>query len=228
MSDSHPIALVTGGSRGLGRSTVLSLAGRGVDSIFTYLSNKEAADEVVRLAAEAGACAIALRLDTSDATSFPAFVPEVEAALAALGSDRLDYLVNNAGTGHHNAIAETTAAELDAVYNVHFKGVFLLTQALLPLLRDGGRIGGHNLPSFPFIVCAFIVLYAAWHIFAVLRPRARECTATATRRRARAHYHRALSSLVSAPAVACRPTTLRLTTTLRKRAMWRQRGAVKP
>ena len=134
------VAIVTGGSRGLGRSTVLSLARRGVDAIFTYHSNRAEAEKVVGLATEAGATAIALQLDTGDVASFDAFVERVRQALGELGAERFDYLVNNAGTSHHNGIETTTEAELDALYNVHFKGVFFLTQKLLPLIRDGGRI----------------------------------------------------------------------------------------
>ncbi|WP_417310047.1 SDR family NAD(P)-dependent oxidoreductase [Devosia sp.] len=136
----HHVALVTGGSRGLGRSTVLALAARGVDTIFTYVANRAAAEEVVQRVEQAGARTVALPLDTSDTNAFPAFVTAVQDALATLGRERIDYLVNNAGTSHHQSIAETTGDELDALYQVHFKGVFLLTQALLPLLRDGGRI----------------------------------------------------------------------------------------
>ena len=134
------IAIVTGGSRGLGRETVLSLAARAVDSIFTYNSNRAEAEKVAAEAASAGARAVFLQLDTGRVAGFDAFVRDVGAALAGLGADRFDYLVNNAGTSHHNAFAETTEEELDALYNVHFKGVFFLTQKLLPLLRDGGRI----------------------------------------------------------------------------------------
>jgi NAD(P)-dependent dehydrogenase (short-subunit alcohol dehydrogenase family) len=134
------IAIVTGGSRGLGRSAVLSLAGRGVDSIFTYHANRAEAEKVVGLVAAAGRKAVALQLDTGDARAFDPFVRSVRQALAGLNADRFDYLVNNAGISHHNAIEQTTEEELDRLYNVHFKGVFLLTQKLLPLLRDGGRI----------------------------------------------------------------------------------------
>ncbi len=134
------IAIVTGGSRGLGRSTVLNLAKRGVRSIFTYNSNRAEADKVVALVREADARAIALQLDTGKVATFDAFVGRVSEALKELGAERFDYLVNNAGTSHHNAIAQTTEAELDALYNVHFKGVFFLTQKLLPLINDGGRI----------------------------------------------------------------------------------------
>ncbi len=134
----HKIAVVTGGSRGLGRATVLALATRGVDSIFTYNSSEAEAAKVVDLVA--GARAVALQLDTGKTATFGAFAERLTAALAGLGASRFDYLVNNAGISHHNAFDSTTEAELDALYNVHFKGVFFLTQALLPLINDGGRI----------------------------------------------------------------------------------------
>jgi NAD(P)-dependent dehydrogenase (short-subunit alcohol dehydrogenase family) len=134
------IAIVTGGSRGLGRNTVLNLARRGVDTIFTWRANRAQADEVVELAASAGRRAIALPLDTGDAASFDDFVVRVQDALAQLGADRFDYLVNNAGISHHAPFEETTEHDLDSLYHVHFKGVFFLTQKLLPLIRDGGRI----------------------------------------------------------------------------------------
>ena len=139
-SQTNKIAIVTGGSRGLGRSTVLSLAKRGVDSIFTYHANRAEAEKVVGLAAEAGRKAVALQLDTGDVRAFDPFVQRVRQALAELGADRFDYLVNNAGTSLHKAFDQTTEEELDRLYNVHFKGVFFLTQKLLPLLNDGGRI----------------------------------------------------------------------------------------
>jgi NAD(P)-dependent dehydrogenase (short-subunit alcohol dehydrogenase family) len=134
------IALVTGGSRGLGRAAVLSLAKRGVRSILTYNSNKAEADKVVALAAEAGAPAIALQLDTSKAAGFADFTSRLRAALAEMGAECLDYLVNNAGTSSTATLANGTEADLDEQFAVHFKGVFLLTQALLPLINDGGRI----------------------------------------------------------------------------------------
>ena len=140
-STSNPkIAVVTGGSRGLGRNTVLTLATRGVNSIFTYHSNRAEAEKVSVAAAAAGAKAIALQLDTGNVSSFASFVERVRSALVGLGAARFDYLVNNAGISHHNAFDKTTEAELDELYNVHFKGVFFLTQKLLPLINDGGRI----------------------------------------------------------------------------------------
>ena len=139
-SASQKIAIVTGGSRGLGRNTVLHLAQRGVRSIFTFNSNRAEADKVAAASLHAGAKAIALQLDAANTGSFDAFVKEVRHALKQFGADRFDYLVNNAGTSHNASIEKTTEAELDAIYNVHFKGVFFLTQKLLPLIHDGGRI----------------------------------------------------------------------------------------
>jgi NAD(P)-dependent dehydrogenase (short-subunit alcohol dehydrogenase family) len=134
------IAIVTGGSRGLGRNTVLSLAKRGIDSIFTYNSNQAEAEKVVGLVAEEGRKAVALQLDTGNVSVFDPFLQSVRTALAELGAERFDYLVNNAGISHHAAFDKTTEEELDSLYNVHFKGVFFLTQKLLPLINDGGRI----------------------------------------------------------------------------------------
>jgi len=134
------IAIVTGGSRGIGRNTVLSLAKQGVQSIFTYNGSRDKAEEVVAAAEKEGVKAIALQLDTGKIATFDQFVKEVQGALKTLGAERFDYLVNNAGTSHHNSIEKTTEEELDALYNVHFKGVFFLTQKLLPLINDGGRI----------------------------------------------------------------------------------------
>jgi NAD(P)-dependent dehydrogenase (short-subunit alcohol dehydrogenase family) len=96
----NKIAVITGGSRGLGRSTVLSLASRGVDSIFTYNSNRSEAEKVVGLVAEAGRKAIALQLDTGNVATFDPFVQRVRQALVELNVGRFDYLVNNAGTSH--------------------------------------------------------------------------------------------------------------------------------
>ncbi len=139
MSNSK-IAIVTGGSRGIGRDTVLRLAQRGVRSIFTYNSNSAEADRTIALAAEAGAAARALRLDVGDSASFGAFADEVRGVLAEFGAERFDYLVNNAGTSSAASLASITEAEMDGLYNVHFKGVLFLTQKLVPLMNDGGRI----------------------------------------------------------------------------------------
>ena len=140
MSKSLKVAIVTGGSRGLGRSTVLGLAERGASSIFTYNSNKAEADKVVALVAKSGQKAVALQLDTGKVAAFDPFVKSVHNILGGWGTDKFDYLVNNAGTSHHALIEQTTEADMDQLYNVHFKGVFFLTQKLLPLIKDGGRI----------------------------------------------------------------------------------------
>jgi NAD(P)-dependent dehydrogenase (short-subunit alcohol dehydrogenase family) len=139
MSNSK-IAIVTGGSRGIGRNAVLCLARRGVRSIFTYNSNRAEADKVGALAAEAGARAIALQLDTGDVGAFDGFAGRVREALADLGVERFDYLANNAGISSNAGLETITEAEMDALYHVHFKGVLFLTQKLLPLMNDGGRI----------------------------------------------------------------------------------------
>ncbi|SFJ34554.1 NAD(P)-dependent dehydrogenase, short-chain alcohol dehydrogenase family [Paenibacillus sp. UNC496MF] len=134
------IAIVTGGSRGIGRSTVLALAQRGIDSIFTYHANGEEAENVASLVRESGQRAAALKLDVSTTAGFDAFVTSVKDVLASWGQERFDILVNNAGTSHHGSFASTTEEELDALYRVHLKGAFFLTQKLLPLINDGGDI----------------------------------------------------------------------------------------
>ena len=135
------IALITGGSRGLGRSMVQHLARRGVGSIFTYRSRKEEAAAVVAAVEGFGARAVALPLDVGDASTFGAFAADVREALArTFGRDSFDFLVNNAGEGLHRPFAETTEADLDRLYRVHLKAPYLLTQRLLPLIADGGRI----------------------------------------------------------------------------------------
>jgi NAD(P)-dependent dehydrogenase (short-subunit alcohol dehydrogenase family) len=140
MPEITTIALVTGGSRGIGRDTVLSLARRGVSSILTYRENEDSALAVVKEVEQAGARAVALPFDAARSDQLDAFVAEVEKALKTLGSDRLDYLVNNAGSGSTATLMNGTEAEMDEQFAIHFKAPFLLTQALLPVIRDGGRI----------------------------------------------------------------------------------------
>lgn len=134
------IAIVTGGSRGLGRNTALHLASHGIDIIITYRSNGAEAEKTVAEIAGMGRRAVALPLDTGITASFDEFVANVRQALGTLDADRFDYLVNNAGTSHHGPFDQVTENDLDALYDVHVKGVFFLTQKLLPLIRDGGRI----------------------------------------------------------------------------------------
>jgi len=137
----NKIALVTGGSRGLGRSMALHLAARGVDIIFTYRAAASEANEVRERILASGRKAVALPLDVADSASFDGFVASVAAELErTFGKKQLDFLVNNAGNSLHASIAETTAAQLDEIYGVHFKAPFLLSQKLLPLIANGGRI----------------------------------------------------------------------------------------
>jgi NAD(P)-dependent dehydrogenase (short-subunit alcohol dehydrogenase family) len=134
------IAIVTGGSRGIGRNTVLHLAKRGVHSIFTYNSNRAEAEKAIEEANSLGAKVMALKWNAADVNTFGTFVEEVKKALAELGAKRFDFLINNAGISHHALFVNTTVEELDMLYNVNFKAVFFLTQQLLPLINDGGRI----------------------------------------------------------------------------------------
>jgi len=141
MSSNRKIALVTGGSRGLGRSTVLHLAENGIDTVLTYRSGKAEADQIATDVAALGGRAVALPLDTSCTEGFDAFVDALASALKETWQrDTIDYLVNNAGTGINKPFAETTEDDFDQLMNVHVKGVYFLTQRLLPLIDDGGRI----------------------------------------------------------------------------------------
>jgi NAD(P)-dependent dehydrogenase (short-subunit alcohol dehydrogenase family) len=135
------IALVTGSSRGLGKSTALNLARTGVDTIVTYHSNAAEAAKVVAEIESLGAKAIALQLDTANTKTFDDFVEKVQQSLQEKWqTDRFDFLVNNAGTGTYASFVDTTEADFDHLMNIHVKGVFFLTQKLLPLINDGGRI----------------------------------------------------------------------------------------
>lgn len=139
MTDTR-IALITGGNRGLGRSAALELARDGVDVLVTYRTNAEEATAVVAELEGLGVTARALQLDASDVPSFPAFAEEVRAALGETGHAGIDLLVNNAGTGLHATFVETTEEQFDEMVDVHLRGVFFLTQRLVPLLADGASI----------------------------------------------------------------------------------------
>jgi NAD(P)-dependent dehydrogenase (short-subunit alcohol dehydrogenase family) len=135
------IALITGGNRGLGRSTALTLAGAGVDLIITYRTNAAEAAEVVDEVKRLGRTAVAFPLDAGKVETFEAFGSRVRAALREhWDRDTFDYLVNNAGVGIGATIAETTVDVFDELLNVHFRGVYFLTQQLLPLIADHGKI----------------------------------------------------------------------------------------
>ncbi|RNL91694.1 SDR family oxidoreductase [Sinomicrobium pectinilyticum] len=135
------IALVTGGSRGLGRNMAVSLASKGIDVILTYNSNKQKADEVVAEVRSLGQKAIAYPLNTGKVETFDEFFEQVTSHLQEeTGSPNFDFLINNAGTALYASFAETTEEQLDNMINIHYKGVFFLTQKALPFLNDGGRI----------------------------------------------------------------------------------------
>ncbi len=141
MTTANPIALITGGSRGLGRSTALKLAEHGCDVIVTYLANRAEAEEVVGRIRGAGRIAAALPLNAADVKTFESFAGRLRDVLQhTFQRERFDYLVNNAGIGMDASFAQTTEEQFDALMNVHLKGVFFLTQTLLPLIADGGRI----------------------------------------------------------------------------------------
>ena len=141
MSTTNKIALVTGGSRGLGKNMALQLAENGIDVILTYNSKKEEALAVVAEIEGKGQKAAALQLNAGDAKSFDKFFEEMAVLLqSTFSSTHFDFLINNAGVGVHASFAETTEEQFDMLVNLHFKGVFFLTQKALPLINDGGRI----------------------------------------------------------------------------------------
>ncbi|CAM3923142.1 SDR family oxidoreductase [Rahnella bruchi] len=135
------IAIVTGGSRGLGKNAIEKLAKNNVDIILTYHSQAQAAQAVVQTVEALGGKAVALQLNAGESGSFDAFVAQVKTQLQQVWQrDTFDFLVNNAGVGLHESFANTTEEQFDLMMNVHLKGPFFLTQKLLPLISDGGRI----------------------------------------------------------------------------------------
>jgi NAD(P)-dependent dehydrogenase (short-subunit alcohol dehydrogenase family) len=135
------IALVTGGSRGLGRNAALALSREGIDVIVTYYKEKAHADTIVQEIERGGRKAVALQFDAGLVASFDHFVSRLSDVLQKIWArDRIDYLVNNAGFGVNAPIASTTEEQFDSLMNVHFKGVFFLTQKLLPHIADNGGI----------------------------------------------------------------------------------------
>jgi NAD(P)-dependent dehydrogenase (short-subunit alcohol dehydrogenase family) len=141
MTSSPKIALITGGNRGIGRSTALQLARDGVDVVVTYRSNAGEADEVVAAVAELGRSAVALPLDLAVAGSFGAFADTLRAALhETWARDSFDFLVNNGGMSIPGTLADVTEEDFDSLVDVHFKGVFFLTKELAGLIADGGSI----------------------------------------------------------------------------------------
>lgn len=141
MSKGNKIALVTGGSRGLGKDMALNIAGKGIDLIITYNTRKDEADKVVEQIRAMGQEAEAYQLDTSNVKGFDTFIKEMTDHLRKYtGSPNIDFLINNAGTALYSPFASTTEEQFDAALNIHYKGVFFLTQKLLPFINDGGRI----------------------------------------------------------------------------------------
>ena len=135
------VALITGTSRGLGRNTALKLAEQGVDVIATYNSGEAEAHDLIRKIEAMGHRAAAIQLDISDSRSFGRFAERIRAVLTSVWHrERFDFLVNNAGVGIYASISDTTEEQFDLLANVHLKGTFFLTQKLLPLIEDGGRI----------------------------------------------------------------------------------------
>lgn len=141
MENRRKIAVLTGGSRGLGRDMVLNLSKNGIDVIFSYNSNKEMADATVKDAGLYGSKVLALQLDTTQPDSFDSFITRITSHLQEnTGSPNFDFLINNAGTALYAPFEETTEEQLDEMINIHYKAVFLLTQKSLPFINSGGRI----------------------------------------------------------------------------------------
>ncbi|MEH6746826.1 MAG: SDR family oxidoreductase [Maribacter arcticus] len=137
----NKIALVTGGSRGLGKEMALRIAEKGLDLIITFHANEEAANNVVKDIKKLGQKAIAFQLDTSNTKEFDAFLSKVSNYLTqTYGKSTFDYLVNNAGTGIYKPFLETTEDDFDEMMNIHIKGVYFLSQQAAPLLSVGGGI----------------------------------------------------------------------------------------
>lgn len=141
MSTPQRIALITGSSRGLGKSMALHLAKHGVDVVVTYRSKAQEAKDVVAQIEALGRKAVALPLDVGQSKTFASFAEQLRGKLKEVwGRERLDFLVNNAGVGLHASFAETTEEQFDDLMNIHLKGTFFLSQKMLPLIEDGGRI----------------------------------------------------------------------------------------
>jgi NAD(P)-dependent dehydrogenase (short-subunit alcohol dehydrogenase family) len=141
MNTKNKIALITGGSRGLGKNMALKLAEKGIDIVLTYHTNKLEADKVVAEIQLLGQNAVAFQLDAGNINSFDAFLKQVTTYLAEkTDSTNFDFLINNAGTALYAPFTETTEEQFDAALNIHYKGVFFLTQKALTFINDGGRI----------------------------------------------------------------------------------------
>lgn len=135
------IALVTGGSRGLGKNMAIRLAESGKDVVITYNTQKQEADKVVVEINNTGQKALALKLDIGKIKSLDAFVDRFSMTLKdEFQTDKFDFLINNAGIGVNIPFSKVTEEDFDMFLNIHFKGVYFLTQKTLPFMNDGGRI----------------------------------------------------------------------------------------
>lgn len=135
------IALVTGGSRGLGKNMVISLAKKGLDVIFTYNSKQTEAEEVIQQVEALGQKVSAIQLSVDNSKGFDSFFEKLKSELARnFNTDKIDFLINNAGIGIHVPFSETTEEQFDTLMNVHLKSVFFLTQKALPFINDDGGI----------------------------------------------------------------------------------------
>ncbi|MCF0069554.1 SDR family oxidoreductase [Dyadobacter sp. CY261] len=138
---SHKIALITGGSRGIGKDIALNLAQKGTDIILTYLSNRTEAEATVAAIESVGRKAVALPLNAAETPGFDTFFNQVNLALRdTFDAERFDFLINNAGTSLTAPVTETTEAQFDEMLNIHLKGVYFLTQKAVNYIHDGGRI----------------------------------------------------------------------------------------
>ncbi|MDN4618416.1 SDR family oxidoreductase [Paenibacillus sp. PsM32] len=139
--ETHKIALITGGSRGIGRSEAIALSKKGIHSVITYKSDKASAELVVQEIEQLGGKAVSMQLDVSEISSFELFVSDLSKVLKQTwGQTQLDILINNAGIGGQTLLGSTTEEQFDDLINVNFKGIYFLTQALLPLIVDRGSI----------------------------------------------------------------------------------------
>ena len=137
----NKIALITGGSRGLGKNMALAIARKGIDVVITYNARKDAAEEVVSEIQKLGQKAALLQLNTGDIKSFDSFFKSLADVLKSeFNTEKFDFLINNAGIGHHSPFTETSEEKFDELMNIHFKGVYFLTQKAVPVLNDGGGI----------------------------------------------------------------------------------------
>lgn len=165
------IAIITGGSRGLGKNMALCLADKGRDIILTYRSKKDEAEAVVKAIQKKGRKAVALQLDVTKSETFAAFAETVKKALGeTFGRGDFDYLINNAGTGVFSAFMDTSEEDFMRMMNEHLRAPFFLSQKLLPLMKDGGRIlnlsSGLTRVSFPGF-SAYSIMKAAVEVLSV-------------------------------------------------------------